>query len=115
MREAGAERIKPEHHGTATGYAYGCRCRPCTDAAVAKDREWRHRTGRHKPRKQYLDEVVKTTHGREKMYGQGCRCAQCREAARLARARRRERARQTASTTALAPKDSAGEPATEEE
>lgn len=31
--------VKPHQHGTVVGYAYGCRCRPCTDARASEERE----------------------------------------------------------------------------
>jgi 5-methylcytosine-specific restriction endonuclease McrA len=38
-------------HGTNWGYiGYKCRCRPCTDAHVKINNEWRWQTGRRKKR-----------------------------------------------------------------
>lgn len=76
-----------EHGRTSTGYRYGCRCEKCVAAMRAYLNEWRHRTGRHKPRAQYLAEIA-PEHGTESRY-KSCRCSECRDAANAARRKRR--------------------------
>lgn len=61
------DRLKDKHHGTHTGYVYGCRCDPCKDA---------HR--RAKP-------VSNIKHGTRWAYEKrGCRCPSCVSAVRRA-------------------------------
>lgn len=65
---------KPEHHGTTTGYKYGCRDDCCYEAY----RDWQRlrRIGAIPPRK------LGRTHGLRSTYVHGCRCEQCRTAER---------------------------------
>lgn len=64
--------LKAEHHGKTTGYAYGCRCRPCKDAHKASNRGWKHGT-------EYTYNYHK------------CRCRKCTVAASHARSERQRR------------------------
>lgn len=43
-----SELTLPTEHGTRREYDKGCRCRPCTDAAVDAGNQWRWKTGRRK-------------------------------------------------------------------
>lgn len=81
------------HHGTAYGYGQrACRCEACRAAwnQDCKERSWK--SGRRRPRAEYLADVRANPppHGTESRYtARRCRCAECKEASRLARARRR--------------------------
>lgn len=83
-------------HGTANGYNnYGCRCEACTNAIreynVPRNRAWRHRTGRFKPRAVYLAEI-EAAHGTESRYKR-CHCDECRAGSAAARRERRRKAK----------------------
>lgn len=87
-------------HGTYTGYNnHHCRCEACRAAAHRRyvetngrerNKEWRHRTGRNRPREVYVAEIA-AQHGTESKYSRGCRCDECRVAANTARNERRRR------------------------
>lgn len=58
--------------------------------------EYNHRTGRHRPRDQYLADLrgpngENLVHGNETGYNRGCRCELCKEAGAQARRERRKR------------------------
>jgi len=78
----------PEHvHGSVNGYGnYGCRCRPCTDAHVAKCKVYRPiwlKRVQSKPPPEHV-------HGTYNGYNAyGCRCDACRGAAREYHQRRK--------------------------
>lgn len=79
-------------HGTYNMYAnHKCRCDPCRKAASAYVLAANHRTGRCRPREQYLAELAAQpkVHGTEGGYNRGCRCASCKDASVEARKRRR--------------------------
>jgi len=84
-----------ERHGTVNGYVnLGCRCDRCRGAQRDYCRDYTHRTGRRRPREQWLSErrtqaESRDNHGSETRYSRGCRCEPCRRAAADARARRR--------------------------
>jgi hypothetical protein len=70
-------------HGTANGYNNrGCRCNACRRAWNAWMTDYNHRSGRARPRAEYLAEVVKrdedVPHGTFARYRRGCRCDECR-------------------------------------
>ncbi len=75
-------------HGTLTRLTtHRCRCRLCKDAM----NEWRHRTGRNKPRTEYLS-GIEPAHGSAARYNSKkwrCRCEACRLAANAERNRHR--------------------------
>ena len=94
-------------HGTTSGYRYhGCRCDLCREANTAACRAYAHRSGRHKPRGEYLAELAQTAavhrHGTESRYtNERCRCDLCGAAsAEGQRARRTRRGMQQAAQVA---------------
>lgn len=81
-------------HGTENAYSnLNCRCGRCCKAHAAAMREYTHRTGRRKPRAEYLAErrsAPPPPHGTESRYtNRGCRCEDCKRASAEARAKRR--------------------------
>lgn len=59
--------VKPHHHGTLTGYTYGCRCQPCrTCNSLAVRARKRQGIPEADPR-----------HGSLAGYSAGCRCEPC--------------------------------------
>jgi hypothetical protein len=84
--------VRPEQHGTRTGYHYGCRCGDCRDAQAAYDAARRPRKGRTpKP-------PTPLRHGTCHAYNRGCRCDECRRA--NTESQRRWKARRAARTAA---------------
>jgi hypothetical protein len=76
-------------HGTVNGYNnHRCRCDRCREAQRIYINDYNHRTGRHRPRVQYLAEDFPIQHGTETGYNR-CRCDECKAAAAAARQRRR--------------------------
>ena len=75
------------NHGTVSRYSNNaCRCDECRKAWSDHIREYNHRTGRRKPREQYLAElraaIVVPEHGTAVRYNKphSCRCDECRAA-----------------------------------
>jgi hypothetical protein len=66
--------VRPEQHGTRTGYHYGCRCDDCQAAQAAYDAARRPRKGRTRKPPSPL------RHGTCHAYNRGCRCDDCRRA-----------------------------------
>jgi len=66
--------VRPEQHGTRTGYHYGCRCDDCRRAIREASQAWRdaHPTPPRPP--------VPISHGELAGYRRGCRCDDCRAA-----------------------------------
>jgi hypothetical protein len=62
--------VRPEQHGTVTGYYYGCRCETCKAVNAEKSRAAR-RAGRT---------VRPEQHGTRTGYQYGCKCEACRGA-----------------------------------
>jgi len=72
-------------HGQYAGYVAGCRCRPCTNAAVDYQRfmeqERKRRAARPKnPDGKGRRAAGPNDHGSAYGYGLGCRCQTCRDA-----------------------------------
>lgn len=61
--------VKPEQHGTKTGYEYGCRCVDCNAANAAYSRAYRAKARPVRP----------DQHGTRTGYAYGCRCRPCRD------------------------------------
>ena len=83
-----------KHHGTTTGYGYGCRCGRCvkaksdytarvkesmTDEDIARKRQQR-RSGILKHREELLRNPDDPRHGSKTGYDYGCRCDRCKAA-----------------------------------
>lgn len=83
-----------KHHGTTTGYGYGCRCARCVKAKsdytahvresmTDEDRERKRqqrRSGILKHREELLRNPDDPRHGSKTGYDYGCRCDRCKAA-----------------------------------
>lgn len=72
-------------HGIRNTYLEGCRCEPCTTAALDYNRAWAERNR--------ANDFEGREHGHHNTFNAGCRCADCVEAFRVYDIQRRERNR----------------------
>lgn len=78
--------VRPDQHGTRTGYYYGCRCADCRSANAANSRANRAMGRTVRP----------DQHGTLTGYEYGCRCQRCKDAKAAATRARRALLRQAA-------------------